>query len=100
MPQLPLDNVALPRSQFYLGDKLLENSTRKKPSKTCSISISQYSADGSSGEIILALYPCRMTSALTPYLPVYRCFGFACIGSFQNFDFFGRVLLHFLLQHD
>ena len=84
MLQLPRNNVVLLRFQFYLGDKLLENAPQNRPSKICYVSISQYSANGSSGKVVLALYHCRMASDLTPYLSVYGCLGFACIGSFRK----------------
>ena len=80
-----------------MSENALENAAQNRHSKTCSVLISQYSADGSSGKVILALYLCRMISALTPYIPVYRCLGFVCNGSFQNFDILGRVSLYFLL---
>ena len=100
MPQLSRNNVVLPSFQFHFKDKHLQNAAQNRPSKTCSASISLYSADGSSGKVILAFYHCHMTSALTPCLPVYGYLGFGSIGSFRNFDFFGRILLHFLLRLD
>ena len=60
------DNVFLSRFPFRLADELLENTHKKNPSKTCSVSISQYAADGSSGNVILALRLCRMTFAFAP----------------------------------
>ena len=100
MPKLCRNNVSLPCFQFHFKDKLLENATQKRPSKTCSVSISQYFADGSSGTVILALYHCHMTSSLDLYLPAYGCLGFAFIESFLNFDFFGQTSLYFLLRID
>ena len=94
MPQLCRNNFVLPSFQFHFKCKLLENTTQNEPSKTCCFDMAD-SADGASGKVILTLCHCRMTSALTPYLRVYGCLGFACIGSFWNFGFFGQISLYF-----
>ena len=64
--------------------KMSENAAQNRHSKSCSVLISQYSAHGSSGKVILALYLYRMISALTPCIPLYRCLGLCVMEAFRT----------------